>query len=175
MENVLPPMFLFHPMFLFGVGILFGLYALWDLRQEHRLAALFSPSSERPMSDVRKQNWDEIPAEELSPLISRRLIYSEKMMLAHVYLKTGAIVPAHDHINEQFTYILSGRLRFWIGEHADAPGDTYTDVGAGDVLVIPSNVRHRAEALEDTLDVDIFNPPRQDWIDKTDDYLRGTR
>ena len=132
-------------------------------------------SDDRSMSDVRKQNWDEIPAEELSPLISRRLIYSEKMMLAHVYLKTGAIVPAHDHINEQFTYILSGRLRFWIGEHADAPGDTYTDVGAGDVLVIPSNVRHRAEALEDTLDVDIFNPPRQDWIDKTDDYLRGTR
>jgi quercetin dioxygenase-like cupin family protein len=127
------------------------------------------------MSDVRKQNWDALPIEELTPLIGRRLIYSEKMMLAHVYLKKGAIVPAHDHINEQFTYVLSGTLRFWIGEHADAPGDTYTDVGTGDVLVIPSNVRHRAEALEDTLDVDIFNPPRQDWIDKTDDYLRGTR
>ncbi len=127
------------------------------------------------MSDVRKQNWDELPIEELTPLIGRRLIYSDKMMLAHVYLKQGAIVPAHDHINEQFTYVLSGTLRFWLGAHADAPGETYTDVGAGDVLVIPSNVRHRAEALEDTLDVDIFNPPRQDWIDKTDDYLRGTR
>ncbi len=127
------------------------------------------------MSDVRKLAWDAIPVEEMSPLIGRRLIYSEKMMLAHVYLKKGAIVPAHDHINEQFTYIMSGTLRFWIGEHADAPGDTYTDVTAGEVLVIPSMVRHRAEALEDTLDVDIFNPPRQDWIDKTDDYLRGTR
>jgi quercetin dioxygenase-like cupin family protein len=180
-------MFLFDTVFVFGAAVLFCLYALWDLRKENRLAEarkatlLMMPvdvpqlSSDHPMSDVRKQNWDELPIEELTPLIGRRLIYSEKMMLAHVYLKKGAIVPAHDHINEQFTYVLSGTLRFWIGEHADAPGDTYTDVGAGDVLVIPSNVRHRAEALEDTLDVDIFNPPRQDWIDKTDDYLRGTR
>jgi len=185
--------------FLFAVA--FCLYALWDLRKENKLAALaaqraalrspppsptsspppFSPSSNPVMSDdshlfgVRKQNWDELPIEELTPLIGRRLIYSEAMMLAHVYLKKGAIVPAHDHINEQFTYVLSGMLRFWIGEHADTPGDTYTDVGAGDVLVIPSHVRHRAEALEETLDVDVFNPPRQDWIDKTDDYLRGTR
>ena len=189
MEKFLNPMFLFDTMFVFGVGILFCLYALWDLRKENRLAALASarssarssPSSNPVMSDdplmhdVRKQNWDALPIEELTPLIGRRLIYSEKMMLAHVYLKKGALVPAHDHINEQFTYVLSGTLRFWIGEHADAPGDTYTDVGAGDVLVIPSNVRHRAEALEDTLDVDIFNPPRQDWIDKTDNYLRGSR
>ena len=185
MEKFLNPMFLFDTMFVFGAGILFCLYALWDLRKANRLAThsavLTSPLSDPVMSEesiasgVRKQNWDELPIEELTPLIGRRLIYSEKMMLAHVYLKKGAIVPAHDHINEQFTYVLSGTLRFWLGEHADAPGDTYTDVGAGDVLVIPSNVRHRAEALEDTLDVDIFNPPRQDWIDKTDDYLRGTR
>ncbi|MES3034637.1 MAG: cupin domain-containing protein [Gemmatimonadota bacterium] len=125
------------------------------------------------MPDVRHQPWDEVRLEELTPLISRRLITSEKMMLAQVFLKQGAIVPAHDHINEQFTYILSGALRFWIGEHADAPGDTFTDVKAGEVLVIPSMVRHRAEALEDTLDVDIFNPPRQDWLDGTDAYLRS--
>lgn len=125
------------------------------------------------MSDVRHLAWDTVPREELTPLISRQLITSEKMMLAHVHLKKGAIVPAHDHINEQFTYILSGALRFWIGAHADNPGDVYTDVRSGEVLVIPSMVRHRAEALEDTLDVDIFNPPRQDWIDKSDDYLRS--
>ncbi len=127
------------------------------------------------MSDVRKQSWNDVPLEELSPLISRRLISSERMMLAHVHLKKGAIVPAHDHHNEQFTYILSGTLRFWIGEHADAPGETFMDIHAGEVLVIPSHVRHRAEALEDTLDVDVFNPPRQDWLDGTDAYLRGTR
>ena len=124
------------------------------------------------MADVRKLAWEDVRLEELNPLIGRRLIYSERMMLAHVYLKQGAIVPAHDHHNEQFTYILSGGLRFWIGEHADAPGDMYTDVCGGEVLVIPGNVRHRAEALEDTLDVDVFSPPRQDWLDKTDDYFR---
>ena len=181
-------MFLFDTVFVFGAAVLFCLYALWDLRKENRLAEARKSSplmmpvqapllpSDHQMSDhlpsgVRKQHWDDIPIEELTPLIGRRLITSDKMMLAHVYLKKGAIVPAHDHINEQFTYVLSGTLRFWIGEHADAPGDTYTDVGAGDVLVIPSNVRHRAEALEDTLDVDIFNPPRQDWLDGTDTYF----
>lgn len=127
------------------------------------------------MSEVRHLSWDDVPREELSPLIARQLITSERMMLAHVHLKKGAIVPAHDHHNEQFTYILSGALRFWIGEHADAPGDTYTDVSAGQVLVIPSHVRHRAEALEDTLDVDVFDPPRQDWLDGSDAYLRNTK
>ena len=75
------------------------------------------------MSDVRHQSWNDVRLEELTPVISRRLITSERMMLAQVYLKQGAIVPAHDHHNEQFTYILSGALRFWIGEHADAPGE----------------------------------------------------
>ena len=124
---------------------------------------------------VRHQSWSDVPVEQLNPLISRQLITSERMMLAHVHLKKGAIVPAHDHHNEQFTYILSGVLRFWIGEHADAPGDMYTDVRAGEVLVIPSMVRHRAEALEDTLDVDVFDPPRQDWLDGSDAYLRNSK
>ena len=127
------------------------------------------------MEEVRKLAWDDVRLEELNPLISRRLITSTRMMLAHVYLKKGAIVPAHDHHNEQLTYILSGALRFWIGEHADAPGDVYTDVREGEVLVLPSNVRHRAEALEDTLDVDVFDPPRQDWLDGSDAYLREKR
>jgi quercetin dioxygenase-like cupin family protein len=134
--------------------------------------AVFPEPATVHMTDVRKLAWDDMAVEELTPLIGRRLIYTERQMLAHVYLKQGAIVPAHDHINEQITYVLSGALRFWIGAQADAPGDTFTDVRAGEVLVIPSMVRHRAEALEDTLDVDIFNPPRQDWIDKSDNYLR---
>lgn len=124
------------------------------------------------MATATKHNWDDTKLEELSPLISRRLISTERQMMAHVILKQGAIVPAHDHHNEQFTYILSGALRFWLNEHADAPGDTYTDVRAGDVLVIPGGVRHRAEALEDTLDLDVFNPPRADWLDGSDAYLR---
>jgi quercetin dioxygenase-like cupin family protein len=127
------------------------------------------------MTEARKTSWDAVRLEELNPLISRKLIWSERMMLGQVFLKTGAIVPAHEHHNEQFTYILSGALRFWLGAHADAPGDVYTDVRAGDVLVIPGGLRHRAEALEDTLDLDVFNPPRQDWIDGDDAYLRGSK
>lgn len=116
---------------------------------------------------TRWYRWDDMPKERVSDLLERRLITGERMMLAHVYLEKGCIVPQHSHENEQLTYILSGALRFWIGED-----EREVVVRAGEVLVIPSNVLHKAEALEDTLDVDIFSPPRQDWLDKTDDYLR---
>jgi quercetin dioxygenase-like cupin family protein len=109
-----------------------------------------------------------MPKENLNESLARRLITGERMMLAHVYLKKGAIVPRHAHENEQLTYILEGALRFWIGEDESE----VLDVRAGEVLHIPSHVPHKAEALEDTLDVDIFSPPRQDWLEKTDDYLR---
>jgi quercetin dioxygenase-like cupin family protein len=101
-------------------------------------------------------------------MLERRLITGERMMLAHVYLKKGCIVPKHSHDNEQITYILEGALKFWIGED----GSEEITVSAGEVLHIPPNVPHKAEALEETLDVDIFSPPRQDWLDKKDDYLR---
>lgn len=117
---------------------------------------------------VKWYRWNDMPKENLTELLDRRLITSDRMMLAHVYLKKGAIVPQHSHENEQLTYILEGVLRFWIGEDEAE----VVDVRAGEVLVIPSHVKHKAEALEDTLDVDIFCPPRQDWLDKTDDYLR---
>lgn len=117
---------------------------------------------------VAHYTWDSMPLEKVSPLLDRRLITGERIMLAHVYLKKGCIVPKHQHENEQITYVLEGKLRFWIGEEEKV---TF-DVGAGEVLTIPSNVFHKAEALEDTLDVDVFNPPRQDWLDKSDSYLR---
>ena len=112
--------------------------------------------------------WEDMPKEQLSDVLERRLITGDRMMLAHVYLKKGCVVPRHSHENEQITYILEGGLRFWIG----ADEAQVVDVLAGEVLHIPSGVQHKAEALEDTLDVDIFSPPRQDWLDKTDDYLR---
>ncbi|HVS84645.1 MAG TPA: cupin domain-containing protein [Gaiellaceae bacterium] len=112
--------------------------------------------------------WDDLPREELSGSIGRRLVTGERLMLAHVYLAKGAIVPGHAHENEQLTYILEGRLRFWLGEDAAQ----VVDVAAGEVLHIPSHLPHKAEALEDTLDVDVFSPPRQDWLDGTDAYLR---
>jgi quercetin dioxygenase-like cupin family protein len=118
---------------------------------------------------VTHYRWKEMEEEPLSDVLSRKLITGDRMMLAHVYLKKGCIVPRHSHENEQITYILEGGLRFWIG----ADESKVVDVMAGEVLLIPSQVQHKAEALEDTLDVDIFSPPRQDWLDKTDDYLRS--
>lgn len=119
-------------------------------------------------SKVTFYRWNDMPKEKVSEVLDRRLITGEKVMLTHVYLKKGAIVPQHNHYNEQISYILEGSVRFWIGEDESE----VIDVRAGEVLHIPSLVKHKAEALEDTLDVDIFSPPRQDWLDKTDDYLR---
>jgi quercetin dioxygenase-like cupin family protein len=117
---------------------------------------------------VTHYRWSEMELEQVGPKLDRRLITGERMMLAHVYLKRGCVVPRHQHHNEQFTYILEGVLRFWIGE---TEGEVL-DVRAGEVLHIPSMVFHKAEALEDTLDVDVFSPPREDWLNRTDDYLR---
>ena len=113
--------------------------------------------------------WDDLPWEKVTDTISRRLVTSERMMMAQVFLKTGAVVPKHHHENEQLTYILEGALRFWIGED----GSRELVVRAGQVLVLPANVPHKAEALEDTLDLDVFSPPRQDWLDGTDSYFHA--
>ena len=117
---------------------------------------------------VTHYRWADLPEEGLSPLLRRRLVTGERLMLAHVYLAEGRVVPHHAHENEQLTYILEGSLR-----SGSATTSEVVDVAAGEVLHIPSNVPHRAEALEDTLDVDVFAPPRQDWLDGTDAYLRG--
>ena len=117
---------------------------------------------------VRTFRWDEMEKEQVVEGIDRRIINGDQMMLTHVYLDKGAVVPLHSHHNEQFTYVLEGALRFWIGDEGSEP----IDIRAGEVLHIPSHVPHKAEALEDTLDVDVFSPPRQDWLDKTDDYFR---
>jgi quercetin dioxygenase-like cupin family protein len=113
--------------------------------------------------------WDDLPKEPLKDDLSRRLISTDRMMLAQVFLEKGAVVPRHSHENEQLTYILEGTLRFWLGEDESET----VDVAAGEVLHIPSWLPHKAEALETTLDVDIFTPPRQDWLDGSDAYLRS--
>lgn len=110
--------------------------------------------------------WDEMPKEVLSETIARKIISGEKAMVAQVFLAKGAIVPEHHHESEQITYILEGSLQFRI-EGQDIV------VGKGQVLRIPSHVPHAAVALEDTLDLDIFAPIREDWLQKDDAYLRG--
>ena len=112
--------------------------------------------------------WDDMPKERVNDMLDRRLVTGERVMLAHVYLKKGCIVPKHSHENEQITYILEGALKFHLGE--DQREEVV--VHAGEVLHIPSNLPHQAEALDDTLDVDVFSPPREDWLNKTDSYLR---
>ena len=118
---------------------------------------------------VRHYRWDDMPRERVTDAIDRRIVTAERMMIAHVYLKKGAVVPKHQHENEQITYILEGALRFWIGEDQSEE----VIVRAGEVLTIPSMVWHQALALEDTLDVDIFSPIRQDWLDHTDGYFHA--
>jgi len=118
---------------------------------------------------VPHYRWDDLPTEPLRGTISRRVITGERMMIAHVYLKKGDEVPRHSHENEQITYVLQGALQFWFGDN-DAEQLT---VRSGEVIVIRSMLPHRAFALEDTLDVDVFCPPRQDWLAGTDAYLRG--
>lgn len=113
--------------------------------------------------------WDDLPRESLKSDIDRRLITGTNMMIAHIYFKKGGEVPMHSHHNEQITYVLEGALRFLLGEAQDEE----VIVRAGEVLTIPPHLPHSAVALEDTLDVDIFNPPRQDWLDGSDAYLRG--
>ena len=117
---------------------------------------------------VTKFTWNEMPKERVTNRIDRRIVAGESTMVAHVYLQKGAIVPEHSHHNEQLTYVLKGKLRFWVGDDFSQ----VFDVGEGEVLRLPSHVPHKAEALEETLDVDIFSPPRQDWLDRTDNYFK---
>ncbi len=109
--------------------------------------------------------WHSVELEDLNPLLRRQFVVGEKVMIARVLLKKGCVVPLHSHHNEQVTYILEGALKFGLK-------DQEITVRAGEVLCIPPNVPHEAVALEDTVDLDIFTPPREDWIAKTDAYLR---
>jgi quercetin dioxygenase-like cupin family protein len=119
-------------------------------------------------SEVKYIPWNKVEREKLNPLIDREMLHGADIMLARVIMKKGAHVPLHHHHNEQVTYILEGALKFAI------EGKEIV-VRAGEVLCIPRNVPHEAWALEDTIDLDVFNPPREDWLNKTDDYLRHGR
>src|ERR671918_2145616 len=114
---------------------------------------------------VRLYRWDEIALEKVTEMISRKIITGEREMVTQIYLKAGCVVPMHSHESEQMTYILQGALRFLVG------GEDIT-VREGEVLHIPSRVEHQAEALEDTFELDLFSPIRQDWLDGTDSYFQ---
>ena len=122
--------------------------------------------SKRPKAVLRHIPWSTVELENLNPLLQRQFVVGRDIMVARVLLKQGCVVPEHSHINEQVTYILDGALKFWIDGKEIV-------VNAGEVLTIPPNMPHKAEALVDTVDLDVFSPPRADWMNKDDRYLRG--
>ncbi|MGH9455337.1 MAG: cupin domain-containing protein [Terriglobia bacterium] len=114
---------------------------------------------------VKHIRWADQELEQLNPLLARQLAVGENVMVARILLKKGCVVPLHSHDNEQVSCMLEGALRFSMDQKDFI-------VRAGEVIAIPPNIPHLAEALEDCVALDIFYPPRMDWINKTDDYLR---
>ena len=117
---------------------------------------------------LEKISWDTVPVETVNPSMERKIVSGEKMMIARMKFKDGFRVPLHHHVNEQITQVISGTIRFWFGENKDQE----MDLTAGELVVIPSNLPHEALMIGDVEEIDSWAPPRQDWLDKTDDYLR---
>ncbi len=117
------------------------------------------------MSTLEKLSWNTIEIERLNDKLSRQMLSGDNATISQLLLKKGATVPRHSHLNEQYSWIISGSLKFIFD-------DREIFVGEGEILVIPANVAHSAVAIEDTVDIDIFAPRREDWIRKDDSYLR---
>lgn len=117
---------------------------------------------------VSKLNWDSVPTEAVNPSMLRQIVAGEKLMVARIKFRDGFVVPLHFHPHEQVTQVISGKMRFWFG---DDKGQTML-LEPGDVIVIPSNLPHEALMIGDVEEIDTWAPPRQDWLDKTDAYLR---
>jgi len=114
---------------------------------------------------VKQFSFQREKTEQITDKITRQYVHGKNAMLARFLIKKGGIVPLHSHPNEQITYIISGSVKVTIKE-------TVYTVSAGEVLIIPPNVPHMFEALEDTIDIDVFTPPRQDWIEGTETYFK---
>ena len=125
------------------------------------------------MSDLKPvthTRWDDQPLDAVNATFDRRIVTGEHITLAQIFLKPGGGAPKHSHEHEQFSYILKGTLRFWVGDD-----ERVIDVKAGEVLHLPPHVPHRAEAIDDVFAIDVFSPPRWDWVNKTDAYLREVK
>jgi quercetin dioxygenase-like cupin family protein len=118
---------------------------------------------------LNKLNWQTVPAEMVNSSMSRQIVSGDKLMIARIKFKDGFVVPLHSHIHEQVTQVISGKMRFWLGENKEQT----MELVPGDVLVIPSNLPHEALMIGEVEEIDTWSPPRKDWLDKTDDYLRN--
>ena len=115
-----------------------------------------------------KMNWESVPSEDVNSSMSRKIVWGEKLMISRIKFKDGFLVPLHHHEHEQVTQVISGTIRFWFGKNKEQ----MMDLHPGDVVVIPSNLPHEALMLGEVEEIDTWAPPRQDWLDKIDDYLR---
>lgn len=116
------------------------------------------------LDSARLFRWDDVPEEAVTPMISRKVITGANVMIAQIRLKKGAVVPLHSHEAEQLSLTFSGALKFIIA------GETLV-AEAGQLLMIPSWVKHEAVAVADTYEMDVFSPIRHDWLNKTDSYF----
>jgi quercetin dioxygenase-like cupin family protein len=139
--------------------------AVKTARSANSVALKGTVSKAKRKAELRHVPWSSVEVEELNPLLGRHFVVGQNIMLARVLLKKGCIVPEHSHPNEQLTFIAEGALKFWIDGKVIV-------VNAGECLTIPPNMPHKAEAMEDTVDFDVFSPPRADWMSGTDAYLR---
>ena len=121
------------------------------------------------IEDLQSINWDDIELETVNASMKRRIVTGERMTVARIYFNDGFLVPQHSHVHEQITQVISGTLRFSFGEDRSE----VFDVGPGGVVVIPSNLPHEALVIGEVEEMDMWSPRRDDWLDGTDDYLRG--
>ncbi len=117
---------------------------------------------------LKKINWDEVPEEQVNPSMKRKMIYGDKIMIAKMKFRDGFMVPLHSHENEQITEVISGKMRFWFGKNKEE----VMDLHAGESVIIPGNLPHAALMIGAVEEIDTWAPPRRDWIDGTDDYLK---
>jgi quercetin dioxygenase-like cupin family protein len=110
-------------------------------------------------------DWNQVEKEQMSPVLVRQVIHGDNITVARLFLRKGCAVAEHSHHNEQISMIEQGALKFVIGGVEQV-------VKAGEVMRIPPHVPHSAEALEDSIAVDLFSPIREDWIRGDDAYLR---
>src|ERR1700733_1695071 len=130
------------------------------------MLAGLEPRGEATLSAPEKSSWNSMEIEKLNDKLSRQMISGENATVSQLLLKKGAVVPRHSHVNEQYSWVISGALNFVFD-------DREILAAAGEVLLIPAHVPHSVVAIEDTVDIDFFAPRREDWIRKEDSYLRG--
>jgi unsaturated pyranuronate lyase len=117
------------------------------------------------MAKLQHLSLTAMTPEIVNPKMARKMLWGDRIMMAFMEFKKGFVVPTHHHDNEQLTYCISGTMRFTFP-------DRTLDLRGGEVLVIPSNLPHSAEMVDDVVEADFFSPPRQEWIAGTDTYLR---